>query len=167
MKALEVFTMRLRWSVLLLALLAGCSHATLPYKPDPQPRGGRVSAASQVVGDRLRVEIDTNGKPLEQAWIIKPGGGSVAADAVENPPVVTGPPPSISVGVGGASYGRGVSVGSGVGVGVPIGTGPSRLAGNTIVWFPLTAVGPAPWQLYVKLNGVEPTQFAVGGPLPQ
>jgi len=113
------------------------------------------------------VEIDTNGKPLEQAWIIKPGGGSVAADAVENPPVVTGPPPSISVGVGGASYGRGVGVGSGVGVGVPIGTGPSRLAGNTIVWFPLTAVGPAPWQLYVKLNGIEATQFAVGGPLPQ
>jgi hypothetical protein len=25
---------------------------------------------------------------------------------------------------------------------------------------------PAPWQLYVKLAGIEPTQFAVGAPLP-
>ena len=158
--------MRLRWSVLLLALLAGCSHTTLPYKPDPQPHGGRVSAASQVVGDRLRIEIDTGGKPLEQAWILKPGGTSVAPDNVESPPVVTGPPPSISVGVGGASYGRGVGVGSGVGVGVPIGTGPSRTQGNTIVWFPLASAGAAPWQLYVKLAGAEPTQFAVGGALP-
>ena len=159
--------MLVRLSVVLLALLAGCSHATLPYKPDPQPRGARVSAAYQVVGDRLRVELDTDGQRLEQAWILKPGGVSVAPDGVDNPPVVTGPPPSISVGVGGASYGRGVSVGSGVGVGVPIGTGPSRLAGNTIVWFPLAAAGPAPWQLYVKLAGIEPTQFPVGGPLPQ
>jgi hypothetical protein len=159
--------MRVRLAAALIVLLAGCSHATLPYKPDPQPRGGRVSAAYQVVGDRLRIEIDTNGKPLEQAWIMKPGGASVAPDAVENPPVVTGPPPTISVGVGGASYGRGVGVGSGVGVGVPIGTGPSRTQGNTIVWFPLAPAGPAPWQLYVKLAGAEPAQFAVGGPLLQ
>lgn len=159
--------MRLRWSLLVVALLAGCSHATLPYKPEPQPRGARVSAAYQVIGDRLRVEVDTGGKRLEQVWIMKPGGASVAPDNVENPPVVTGPPPSISVGVGGASYGRGGGVGSGVGVGVPIGTGPSRIEGNTIVWFPLAAAGPAPWQLYVKLAGVEPAQFAVGGPLPQ
>src|SRR3989442_10869994 len=118
--------MMARSLVLALLVLAGCARATLPYKPDPQPRGARVSAAYQVVGDRLRVEIDTGGKPLEQAWILKPGGASVAAESVENPPVVTGPPPSISVGVGGTSYGRGVGVGSGVGGGVPIGTGPSR-----------------------------------------
>jgi len=156
-----------RLSILALVMLAGCSQATLPYKPDPQPRGGRVSAAYQVVGDRLRIELDTDDKLLEQAWIMKPGGPSVAPDAVENPPVVTGPPPSISVGIGGASFGRGVGVGSGVGVGMPIGTGPSRIQGNTIVWFPLATAGPAPWQLYVKVAGVEPTQFLVGGPLPQ
>lgn len=159
--------MLVRLSILALVMLAGCSQATLPYKPDPQPRGGRVSAAYQVVGDRLRIELDTDGKLLEQAWIMKPGGASLAPDAVESPPVVTGPPPSISVGVGGASFGRGVGVGSGVGVGMPIGTGPSRIQGNTIVWFPLAPAGPAPWQLYVRLAGVEPTQFLVGGPLPQ
>src|ERR1043166_3469920 len=99
MSAMEASVMRLRWSVLVLALLAGCSHATRPYRPDPQPHGGRVSAAYQVVADRLRVEIDTNGKPLEQAWIIKPGGASVAPGNVENPPVVTWPRPPISYGV--------------------------------------------------------------------
>ena len=156
-----------RLLILAVAFVAGCSHATLPYKPDPQPHGARVSAAYQVVGDRLRIELDTGGQRLEQAWILTPGGGSLAPAAVENPPVVTGPPPSISVGVGGSSYGRGVGVGTGVGVGMPIGTGPSRIEGNTIVWFPLTPAGPAPWRLYVKLAGIEPTQFAVGGPLPQ
>ena len=96
--------MRLRWSVLVLALLAGCSHATLPYKPDPQPRGGRVSAAYQVVGDRLRIELDTNGKLLEQAWILKPGGASVAAENVANPPIVSGPPTENCVGSTPASF---------------------------------------------------------------
>src|SRR5258708_5683367 len=76
----EVRNMVVRLSVLLLALLAGCSHATLPYKPDPQPRGARVSAAYQVVGDRLRVELDTDGQRLGQAWIVKPGGASLAPD---------------------------------------------------------------------------------------
>ena len=155
--------MKFRVSVVLVALLAGCSHATLPYKPDPQPRGARVSAAYQVVGDRLRIELDTSGQRLEQAWLRRPGGGSLPPDAVENPPVVTGPPPSISVGVGGGSGG----FGSGLGVGFPIGSGPSRTQGNTIVWFPLARAGAAPWQLYVKLAGVEPTEFAVGGPPPQ
>jgi len=150
--------------LLALVVLAGCSHATLPYHPDPQPRGARVSADYQVVGDRLRVELDTSGRRLEQAWILKPDGTSVAPQTVENPPVVTGPGPTFSIGVGGASYGRGVGVGTGVGVGVPIGSGPSRVAGNTVVWFPLAAAGPAPWRLYVKLGDVEPTTFFVGGP---
>jgi len=153
-----------RWLLLALVVLAGCSHATLPYQPDPQPHGARVSADYQVVGDRLRVEIDTSGRRLEQAWILKPDGTSVAPQTVENPPVVTGAGPSFSIGVGGASYGRGVGVGTGVGVGVPLGSGPSRIEGNTIVWFPLASAGPGPWRLYVKLAGVEPTTFPVGGP---
>jgi hypothetical protein len=153
--------------VVVLLVLGGCSRATLPYKPDPQPRGARVSAAYQVIGDRLRIELDTDGRRLEQAWIMKPDGTSVAAEAVENAPVVTGPPPSISFGVGGGSYGRGIGVGTGAGVGFPVGEGPSRTQGNTIVWFPLEPTGLAPWSLYVKLYGIEPTTFLVGGPIPR
>jgi len=156
----------IRRLVLALVLLAGCSHTMLPYRPEAQPRGARISADYQVVGDRLRIELDTSGRRLEQAWIIRPGGASVAPDGVDLPPVVTGPPSSISIGVGGASYGRGIGVGSGVGLEVPIGSGPTRVEGNTIVWFRRAAAGPAPWQLYVKLAGVAPAQFLVGGPVP-
>jgi hypothetical protein len=156
-----------RWLALPLLLLAGCSHATLPYKPEPQPRGAKLSADYRLVADRLRIEIDSSGRRLEQAWIFRPDGVSVAPDTVESPRVVTGSGPIFSVGGGGASFGRGVSVSSGVGVGFPIGSGPSRLEGNTILWFPLASVGPAPWQLYVKLAGVEPASFQVGGPPPR
>ncbi len=152
---------------LAVLVLAGCSHATLPYKPDPQPRGAKLSAAYTVIGDRLGIELDTSGHPLEQAWIIKPGGMSVAAQSVDMPPRVTRPGPSISIGMGGASYGHGVGVSSGVGVGVPVGSDSTRVAGNTTVWFPLAPAGEAPWQLYVKVAGAEAATFYVGGPLPE
>lgn len=149
--------------VLVALVLAGCSRATLPYAPDPQPRGATISAAYQLVGDRLRIEVDTDGRPLEQAWIIRPDGSSVAVQAIENPPVVTGPGSSVSIGVGGGTFGGGgIGVGTGVGVGIPVGAPSSRIAGNTVVWFPLAQAGPAPWQLYVKIGGVEPVRFLVG-----
>ena len=151
-----------------LGLLAvvGCSRPSLPYRPDLQPSGARVSAAYQVLGDRIRIEIDTDGRRLEQAWIIKPDGSSVAAQEVELPPVVRGSSPSFSIGIGGATaVGHGGAVGTGASVGVPLGEGAPRMAGNTAVWFPLAAAGVMPWRLYVKLAGVEPVTFFVGGPL--
>lgn len=147
-------------------VLAGCARATLPYTPEQQPSGARVSAAYHLVADRLGIEIDTDGRLLEQAWIIKPDGASVAPQAVDAAPVVTGPPPTISIGVGGGTYRGGVGVGSGVGVGVPVGSGSSRVQGNTVAWFPLAPAGPAPWRVYVKLAGVAPTTILVGGPVP-
>jgi hypothetical protein len=149
-----------------LLVLAGCARATLPYTPAQQPPGARISAAYQVVGDRLRIEIDTDRKRLEQAWIMKADGTSVAPQSVDNPPVVTGPSPSIGVGVGGGTWGGGGGVGTGVSIGIPVGSGPSRIEGNTVVWFPLAAAGPAPWPVYVKLAGIPPATILVGGPLP-
>jgi hypothetical protein len=149
-----------------LLVLAGCARTMLPYKPDPQPPGARISAAYTVVGDRIRVELDTDGKRLEQVWILKPDGTSVAANAVESAPVVATPPPSISIGIGGASWGRHTSVGSSASAGVPVGAGSTHVEGNTIAWFPLAAAGPAPWRVYVKLAGIVPTTVVVGGPIP-
>lgn len=147
-----------------LLLLAGCARPMLPYQPDRQPSGARVSAAYTVVGDRIRLEIDTDRKRLEQAWILKPDGTSVAPNAVESAPVVVTPPPSISIGVGGGSWGGRTSVGSGASTGFPVGAGSTRVAGNTIVWFPREAAGPAPWRVYVKLADIVPTTILVGGP---
>ena len=147
-----------------LAAIAGCASTTLPYKPEVQPRGGRVSAAYQVVADRVAIEIDTAGRRLEQAWIMKSDGEAIAPDRIDVPPMVTGPPSTFSIGVGGGSYGGGVGVGSGIGVGIPVGEGATRVAGNTFVWFPSATVGPPPWRLYVKVAGAEPTTFTVGSP---
>ena len=145
-----------------LVLLAGCARATLPYRPEQQPPGARVSAAYSLVGDQVRIEIDTGGQRLEQVWIVKPDGTSVAPQAVEAAPTVTGPPSSIGFGVGGGSGG----VGTGLSIGFPIGAGASRTSGNTIAWFPSAPAGSPPWRLYVKLAGIVPTTFFVGGPPP-
>jgi hypothetical protein len=150
--------------VVAVLVLGGCARATLPYTPEQQPRGARVSAAYHVVADRLGIEIDTDGRLLEQAWILKPDGTSLPPQAVDAPPVVTGPPPTIGVGVGGATSGGRVGVGTGIGVGFPIGGGSSRTQGNTTAWFPLASSGPAPWRVYVKLAGIEATTVLVGAP---
>jgi len=156
--------MRRRLAVVLAVALAGCAHATLPYTPEQQPEGARISAAYQLLADRVRVELDTDGRRLEDVWIVKPDSTAVRASAIENAPVVTGPGPTIGVGVGGGSWGRGGGIGTGVGVGVPIGSGPTRIEGNTFASFPLDQIGPPPWRLHVKLAGVAPATILVGAP---
>lgn len=154
-------------SAFVLALL-GCATATLPYKPEVQPKGATISAGYQILADRLRVEIDTDHRRLEDIWIVKSDGTAVRAQTIENAPTVVGPPPSVSVGVGGGSWGgrSGIGVGTGVGVGIPVGSGPARIEGPTFASFPLDQVGPPPWRVFLKVAGVESTSILVGGPLP-
>jgi len=159
--------MNRHWSVVFaLLVLTGCSHATLPYTPERQPEGAKISAGYQLLADRLRIEIDTDHRRLEDIWIVRSDGNAVRAQAIENAPTVTGPGPTIGIGMGGASIGRGSAIGTGIGVGMPIGEGPTRIEGSTFAVFPLDQVGPPPWNVYVKLAGVAPTVIVVGGPTP-
>ena len=151
----------------LLGALAGCARATLPYKPEPQPEGAKISAAYQMLADRLRIEIDTDHRRLEDIWIVRSDGHAVRPQSIDNPPVVSGPGPTVGVGIGGVSIGRSGGIGTGVGVGVPVGEGPSRIEGTTVATFPLDQVGPPPWQVHVKVAGVAPTTIVVGGPTPR
>src|SRR2546428_12019705 len=114
-----------------LVFLAGCSQATLPYRPDEQPKGAKVSAAYQMLADRLKIEIDTDHRRLEDIWIVRADGTAVRAQTIENAPVVTGPGPTVGIGVGGAPIGRGSVIGNGGGVCVAVGQGPRRLRGPT------------------------------------
>ena len=160
------------WTSLLGALLAlaGCASASLPYQPDPQPPGARISAAYQLAGDRLRIEIDTDGRRLEEVRILTAGGAEVRALAIDEAPVVSsGSPVGVGIGVGGGSFGgrSGVGVGTGLSVGIPVGGGSTAIEGHTLAWFALDQAGPAPWRVYVKLAGVPPTVIPVGGPLPR
>jgi hypothetical protein len=149
------------WTLALLAL-AGCAHSSLPYKPEVQPAGATISAGYQILVDRLRVEIDTDHRRLEDVWIAKPDGTAVRAETIENAPTVTGPGPSIGVGVGGGTWGGRGGVGTGIGVGFPVGGGPSRIEGPTFATFPLAQVGPPPWRLHVKLAAVPPATILLG-----
>jgi hypothetical protein len=151
-----------RFVLIVAALVAttGCAGATLPYKPERQPSGARVSAAYQVLGDRLRIEIATDGRRLEEATIVRADGSSVRAQAIEVAPSVTASSP-VSIGIGGGTFGGGVGVGTGVSVGVPIG-GSNANDGNTYAFFPTDQAGAPPWPLHVKLAGVEPVVILVG-----
>ena len=151
----------------LLVALGGCAGTSLPYRPDPQPSGARISAAYQLTGDRLRIEIDTDGRRLEEARILRTDGVEIQPLAIDNPPVVSsGPPVGVGVGVGGGSFGGGgIGVGTGVSVGIPVGGGSSSIAGNTFAWFALDQAGPAPWQVSVRLAGLAPVVILVGGPI--
>ena len=97
-------------SVIALVFLAGCSQATLPYKPEAQPKGAKVAAAYQMLADRLKIEIDTDHRRLEDLFIVRADGTAVRAQTIENAPVVTGPGPTVGIGIGGASIGRGGGV---------------------------------------------------------
>ena len=146
------------WLLATIVGLSGCS-AALPYKPEsPPPSGASVSADYGLLPDRLRVEIDTGGYRLEDAQIAPAGGGSVRPETIEHPPAGGGSAVGFGVG-GGGSFGGGgrgaVGVGSGVGITMPIG-GSSRVSGNTVVYFPLSQIGPAPWRLFVKVADTNP-----------
>ena len=140
--------------------VAGCSGTSLPYKPEMQPSGAKVSAAYTIVGDRVRIEVDTGNRRLEEASIVKPDGSLLGAQAIElGPPTYSSSSP-ISIGIGGGGYGGGV--GTGVGVGFPVGGGSTVTDGNTYAFFPVSQAGPPPWRVNLKLSGTEPVVIVVG-----
>jgi len=152
----------------LLALtiaLTGCSSTSLPYKPVSQPSGASLSADYVLLADRLRVEVDTSGNRLEDAQIIRSDNVAVRPQTIEQPPVAITPGPSIGFGFGGSSYsggrGGGTAVGSGVGMSVPVGSGETHVAGNTVLYFALDQVGPAPWRLNVKVAETSPAEIVL------
>jgi hypothetical protein len=105
---------RLLLIVASLSLFVGCARSTLPYTPAEQPPGARVSAAYEIIGDRLRIEIDTDGRRLEEAQILMDDQTKVRPQTIEIRPVGSSGCglAGISVGVGGGNWG-----GDGVGVG--------------------------------------------------
>ena len=144
-----------RYLFALTIALTGCSSTTLPYKPVSQPSGATLSADYMVMADRLRVEIDTSGYRLEDAQIMRADNVVVRPQTIEQPPMAYNPGPTVGFGYGGRSVSGGrrgaVGVGSGVGVSVPVGSGDARVAGNTVLYFALDQVGPAPLSLNIKV----------------
>ena len=165
--------MKVALAISLAVLAAGCASSSappytgLPYKPETPGAGAPVSAAYTVVGDRLRVEIDTGGRRLERAQIVKAEGAVLEAQTIElGPPRggSYGSPIGISIGIGGiGSTGGGGAAGGGVGVstGGVVGGGGGSPA-NTVAAFALDQAGPRPWRVRIKLEGTEPVDIVLG-----
>jgi hypothetical protein len=51
-------------------------------------------------------------------------------------------------------------VGTGVGVSIPMGSD-TRVAGNTLLYFPLDQIGQAPWRLTVSVSGSGPADIVL------
>src|SRR5262245_33391532 len=166
--------MKAALTVALVVLAAGCASSAsppytgLPYKPETPVAGVPVSAAYTVVGDRLRVEIDTGGRRLERAQIVKADGAVLEAQTIEFAAPSGGSygsPVGISIGIGGiGGMGGGAAGGVGVSTGGVVGGGGGGSPGNTVAAFPLDQAGPRPWRVRVKLEGAEPVDIVVGAP---
>lgn len=149
---------RARVTLLLIVALAGCV-GPLPYQPQRQPFGARISADVRVREGRLRVEIDSEGYRVERAVLVRDGEAEVAPEALV-PPTASSPG-GLSVGLGVGAEGWGSRGSYSVGTGVGIGLGSSRSRGTTLAVFRLEAAGPPPWRLRVKVVGVEPVDISV------
>jgi hypothetical protein len=168
--------MRAAIGVMLLAMTsmtlgAACSSSTtysgLPYRPEVPVTGAPISAAYTIASDRLRVEIDTGGRRLERAQIVKTDGFILEAQTIEyaEPSAGGGSPVSIGIGIGSfGGLGGGVSTGVGVSTSGVVGGSGSSVRANTIAAFPLDQSGPRPWRVRVKLGGMEPVDIVVGTP---
>jgi hypothetical protein len=145
-------------------LLAGCGSSGLRYKPEPPGVGAPVSADYTVLVDRVRVEIDTRGTRLEDVQILKPDGTEIRPETIEFPGFRTSGGLGVGIGMGGSTYrGGGVGVGTGVGFGTTFPVGDPVADGNTVAYFLLDQVGPAPWRLRAQLSGLGPVFFVIGG----
>src|SRR4030095_3350688 len=139
-------------TLLSMALLAGCAASGLRDKPEPPGVGASISADYTVLADRVRVEIDTRGARLEDMQILKPDGAEIRPQTIEYPAFRTH---------SGMSFGVGVARGVGVVTSMPVGE--PRAEGNTVAYFWLDQLGPAPWRLRAQLGGLGPAFFTLGG----
>jgi hypothetical protein len=143
--------------VVFAAAAGGCNGYNLRYKADPQPQGATLFADFTPLQDAVAAVVDTDGRRLEEIFVRRADGSVVRPVNVIYP------------GFGkSAALGTGLGVGAGhvgIGTGLSIPIGPERAHGLTTATFAATALGPAPWELHVKVQGVpEAVVPGVGGP---
>lgn len=141
----------------LLVMLGGCNAYNLRYEARPQPRGGNVFADFTPLQGAVGFPIDTDGRRLEEVYVRRGDGTMVRPVNIVYPGF--GKSAAIGTGIG---FGHG-GLGVGTGIGIPV--GPERAQGLTTVTFEEAALGPPPWELHVKLQGLGEAVFpGVGGP---
>jgi hypothetical protein len=157
--------MRLPFAGLVLAvmLLGGCNSYDLRYAAVPQPKNAHLYADCTILQDGVTVFVDTDGKRMEDIYVKKADGTVVHPASVQH----AGYYQSAALGPGVGAFGN--HVGGGVGLGIPI--GPKTAHGLSGAFFPFQDRGPdkpgvgnPPWNVYVKVHGVEEAMIpGVGG----
>jgi hypothetical protein len=143
--------------VALLIAMAGCA-GPLPFQPERQPFGATISADIQVIEDRLRVEVDSDGYRVEWAVLVGDGGVALPPESLAPPVPPSAGGLSIGLGVGASGWGSSGSYSAAVPVaGMSVGAAPPSR--TTLAMFPLGPAGPPPWRLRVKVIGVEPVDI--------
>src|SRR5262245_26139926 len=158
-----------RWTTgvtLVLSVTLGACVTPLPFRPERQPAGITISADVRVTGDRLRVEIDSEGYRVERAMLVRDGDAEVTAEALVPPTAGFAGGVSVGLGGGAAGSGSGGSYSVGGGVGIPLDRPAPRA--TTMAVFRLDDAGPPPWWLRVKVVGIEPVDILLdpGHPAP-
>ena len=138
----------------LSASAGACSSPSLAYKPDMQPKGATLSADYRLLQDRLDVAVETDGRRLEDAYLVLPG--SVLRPSSVSDPVFDRDRIGLGVGI------PFTPVGVGLGPGIPVGDEKAR--GETHAYFPADAAGPGPWRLHVKVAGTAPVDITLPQP---
>ncbi len=138
-------------------LLGGCNSYNLRYSAQPQPKYHHVYADFTPLQDAIGFSIDTDGRRLEEIYVRKADGSIVHPLSLAYPGFTRNGALFPGIGVGGGH------VVGGIGAGIPI--GPKRADGLTTATFQQSALGPPPWELHVKIQGIDDATIpAVGGP---
>lgn len=139
---------------LVAAALVGCGPKKLQYEPDPFIKSAKLLSADYTeLDNKLMVEVNTDGFRIDQIWIAVAGGVDVKPSQIE---YQTG-------GGGGVGFGVGVGGGGGgIGVGAGTGGGGGHITGITKVFFDKAAIGPAPWNMQIKLMSMPRTTIVLG-----
>ena len=142
----------------LVFLLGGCNSYHLRYQAVPQPSGANLFADYTQLQNAIGVSIDTDGRRLEDLFIRKSDGTDVHPLGI----TYAGTEHSSAIGSG-VGVGTG-NVAFGTGLAFPVGT--ERTYGLTTATFDQSAIGPAPWQLHVKVQGAPEAVFPNFGGTP-
>src|SRR4051812_31474324 len=117
----------------MVLVLAGCNSYQLKYAAVPQPAGANIFADYTPLQGAVGVNIDTDGRRLEEVSVKRTDGTVVRPVNISYPAV--GHSAAVGTGFG---FGSG-HVGVGTGIGIPV--GPERTYGLTTVTFEEAALG--------------------------
>jgi hypothetical protein len=141
----------------LAACAAGCNSYNLRYEARPQPKNAHLFADYTPLQNAVGFYIDTDGGRLEEVSVRRPDGAVVHPTNIAYPGFARSSSifPGVGVGTG--------HVGFGVGAGIPI--GPEEAKGLTSATFAQPDLGPPPWELHVKIRGIQEAVIpGIGGP---